>query len=489
MSDEEQPETPAVTSAALEEDLVERDGAVTVGRTRVPYRSQAGRLAVRDGAGKPKAHVFHIAYLRTGVEDTSQRPVVFAFNGGPGSSSAWLHLGLFGPRRVLLGDATTPPPPPYLPIENRHSVLDLADLVLIDPVSTGFSRAADGEEASQFHGLEEDTELVGEVIRLWTVRNGRWASPKFLIGESYGTTRAASVAEHLQRRHGMYLNGVALISSVLLFQTVRPGLGNDLAYALYLPSYATTAWNHHRVDRNRHGTLEGIADAAERFALGDYSRVLLLGSRATDAERTAVRDELAALTGLSPTFLEQVDLRIAPHRFFKELLRDQRRTVGRLDSRYTGIDADAAGDRPEYDPANAMIQGPYTAAVNHHLRVELGYESDLLYEVLNGEAVRPWKWGEANDGRYPEVGSRLRSAMSYNRGLRLFQAAGYFDLATPYAAAEWTLDHLGVDASLRQNVTTKRYQAGHMMYIHEPSLAQLRADLGRFVEGAIARQT
>lgn len=184
-----------------------------------------------------------------------------------------------------------------------------------------------------------------------------------------------------------------------------------------------------------------------------------------------------------------MDLRIAPHRFFKELLRDQRRTVGRLDSRYTGIDADAAGDRPEYDPANAMIQGPYTAAVNHHLRVELGYESDLLYEVLNGEAVRPWKWGEANDGRYPEVGSRLRSAMSYNRGLRLFQAAGYFDLATPYAAAEWTLDHLGLDASLRQNVTTKRYQAGHMMYIHEPSLAQLRADLGRFVEGAIARQT
>jgi carboxypeptidase C (cathepsin A) len=457
------------------------EGTVTVGGVRVPYRAVAATVTLRDGEARPKASLFHVAYTRTDVADAGRRPVTFAFNGGPGSSSAWLHMGLFGPRRVRLGDATTPPPPPYRSIENELSILDVSDLVMIDPVSTGWSRAAEGEEPNQFHGLREDTEWVAEFIRLWTARHGRWESPKFVMGESYGTTRAAALARHLQERHNMYLNGVVLISAVLLFSTLRPDVGNDLPYLLYLPSYAATARYHGRV---RHDSLRQLTDEAEEFALGDYASVLLGGSRAPEATRRAAAGRLAALTGLSRDFVERCDLRVSPQRFFKELLRDQRRTVGRLDSRYTGIDRDAAGEHPEYDPALAMIGGPYAAAVNHYLRQELGFDSDLPYELLN-DAVQPWKWGEPGEARYPEVGSALRSAMNQNRGLRVLLASGYYDLATAFMAAEWTLDHLRLDPDLQDNVTTTRYEAGHMMYVHEPSLAALRRDLGDFMGAAL----
>ena len=462
-----------------------RDDIVTIRGRRVPYRARAATVTLRDGDGKPRASLFHIAYTRTDVADAGRRPVIFAFNGGPGSSSAWLHMGLFGPRRVLLGDATTPPPPPYQAVENTHSILDAADLVMIDPVSTGWSRPAEGTDGEQFHGLKEDTEWVAEFIRLWTARNGRWQSPRFLMGESYGTTRAAALAAHLQQRHGMYLNGVVLISTVLLFQTVRSQTGNDLPYVLYLPSYAATARYHGRLAGGSGGTLEALTDEAEAFALGEYASVLLRGSRASEAEVAGVARRMAALTGLSRDFVERADLRVTPQRFFKELLRHERRTVGRLDARYTGIDRDAAGETAEYDPSYAMIQGPYTAAVNHYLRTELGFESDLLYEVLNGEAVRPWKWGDAGDGRYPEVGSALRTAMAQNRSLKVLLASGYYDLATPFLAAEWTLDHLRLDPSLAGNVTTRRYEAGHMMYVHEPSIEALRGDLDTFMAASV----
>jgi carboxypeptidase C (cathepsin A) len=458
------------------------EGSVTVGGVPIPYRAVAATVTLRDGEAKPKASLFHVAYTRTDVTDPGRRPVTFAFNGGPGSSSAWLHMGLFGPRRVPLGDATTPPPPPYRAIENEFSILDVSDLVMIDPISTGWSRAADGEEANQFHGLREDTEWVAEFIRLWTARSGRWESPKFLMGESYGTTRAASLARHLQERHNMYLNGVVLVSSVLLFSTLRPDAGNDLPFIFYLPTYAATAWYHGLV---RHDSLRGLTDAAEEFALGDYASVLLRGGRAPQATRDAAAERLAALTGLSRDFVERCDLRVSPQRFFKELLRDRRRTVGRLDSRYTGIDRDAAGEQAEYDAAMAMIAGPYAAAVNHYLRHELRFDSDLPYELLNGQAVQPWKWVEPGEARYPEVGSALRWAMNYNRNLKVLLASGYYDLATCFLAAEWTFDHLRLDPELRANLTTRRYEAGHMMYVHEPSLAALRTDLGAFVASAV----
>jgi carboxypeptidase C (cathepsin A) len=449
----------------------------------VPYRAVASTTTLRTDEGEPRASVFSVAYTRTGVDDPAARPLTFVFNGGPGSSSTWLHLGLVGPRRVDMPDGPTAPPAPYRVIDNDASLLDVTDLVFIDPVSTGYSRAADGQEAKQFHGLREDLESVGEFIRLHTSRAGRWASPKFLVGESYGTTRAAGLAKHLAERHGMYVSGVGLISAVLMFVTNRSHPGNDLPHVLTLPTYAATAWYHRRLDP-RFGDLRALTDEVEQFALGDYASVLLRGSRAPDAERRSVLDRLAAYTGLSPAFLEACDLRVAPHRFFKELLRSERRTVGRLDTRFTGIDSDAAGESPQYDPSYTVIQAPFTAAVNAHLRGELGFESDLQYEVLRGESVRPWNYGDDGNNQYVDVASMLRTAMSWNRDLRVLLASGYFDMATPFAAAEWTFDHMGLDPSLAGNVRTTRYEAGHMMYIHPPSRDRVARELRALVIGA-----
>ena len=460
------------------------EGTVTIGRTRVPYRAVAGTYTMKEEDGTPKATFFYVSYTRTGARNASQRPVTFAFNGGPGSSSVWLHMGLFGPRRVPLGDADTPPAPPYRAIENEFSILDLSDLVMIDPVSTGFSRPVKKDEAKEFHGLEEDTESVGEFIRLWTSRNQRWESPKFVMGESYGTTRAASLAGHLTDKLGMYVNGVVLISTILLFQTARPDPGNDLPYVLMLPTYAATAWYHGLLDRRRWKTVRSLTDEVESFALGDYASFLMRDGRTSDSERTSVAERLARYSGLDLGFVERCDLRVSPQRFFKELLRGRRRTTGRLDTRYTGIDRDAAGEQPEYDPAYSMIQGIYTAAINDYIRRDLGFDSDLIYDIIS-EKVRPWKWGEQGDGKYPEVVSPLRSAMNRNRRMRVLVASGYYDLATPYCAAEWTFDHMQLDAELRGNLSFKRYEAGHMMYVHEPSIRQLRRDLGEFVEHAL----
>lgn len=485
-------QTPAAADARAEkppeppEPPPERE-AVTEHRVKgFPYRATAATYHLKDEKdGKVKASLFHVSYVRTDAKAAGGRPVTFVFNGGPGSSSVWLHLGMFGPRRVVVGDSTTPPAPPYRAVENGETLLDDSDLVFIDPVTTGWSRAATTEEAKQFHGLQEDTESVAELIRLWLSRNGRWQSPKFLIGESYGTTRASSLAGHLADKHGVYLNGVALISAILLFQTARPDPGNDLPYVLFLPTYAATGWYHGTVDRKRWRSLRALTDEVEEFALGAYASLLLRESRASDAEREDVLRRLAAYTGLSDTFLREANLRIAPQRYFKELLRDRRRTVGRLDSRFLGIDRDAAGEGPEYDPAYAVIQGIFTAAVNHYLRVDLGFENDALYDVLT-DKVRPWKWGDNGDGKYPEVVSALRLAMNRNRAMRVLVASGYYDFATPFAAAEWTLDHMDLEPELRGNVTTTRYEAGHMMYVHEPSIRQLRADVGSWMKEALA---
>ncbi|HEY4025881.1 MAG TPA: peptidase S10 [Candidatus Dormibacteraeota bacterium] len=453
-----------------------------IGGREIAYRAVARTTTLRGGDGEPRASVFSVAYTRTDVDDPATRPLTFVFNGGPGSSSAWLHLGLAGPRRVDMPDGPTVPPAPYRVIDNDASLLDVSDLVFIDPVSTGYSRPVEGQEAKQFHGFREDLESVGELIRLHTSRAGRWQSPKFLVGESYGTTRAAGLADHLQERHGMYLGGVGLISAVLLFQANRPGLGNDLPHVLNLPTYAATAWYHRKLEP-RTDDLRSLTDEVEEFALSDYASVLLQGSRASEVARRGVLDRLAAFTGLSRTFLETADLRVGPGRFFKELLRSERRTVGRLDTRFTGIDSDAAGEVPEYDPSYTVIQAPFTAAVNAYLRGELGFESDLPYEVLNGEAVRPWNYGEDGNNRYLDAASMLRQAMHWNRDLKVLLASGYYDMATPFAAAEWTLDHMGLDPSLAGNVRTTRYEGGHMMYIHPASRDRLALELRALVTG------
>jgi carboxypeptidase C (cathepsin A) len=350
-------------------------------------------------------------------------------------------------------------------------------VVFIDPVSTGFSRAVEGEKPGDYHGFTRDLESVGEIIRLWTSRNGRWMSPKFLAGESYGTTRAAGLAAHLQERYGMYLNGVMLISAVLEFGTLDFSPGNDLPYTLFLPSYAAIAHYHGLVpDRS----LEDHLADAERFAAGRYPNALAQGNRIPADYRAEVVTKLAELTGLSEDYIDRVNLRIEHMRFFGELLRSRRRTVGRLDGRFTGWNADYGSETPERDPSMNAIVGPYAAALNHYLRVELEYHNDLPYEVLSMDAAKNWSFKEF-EGQQITVADKLAEAMRVNPHLKVHVASGHYDGATPYFATEATLARLPIPAELSENIEVKYYPAGHMMYVHEPSRIQQSADLATFI--------
>ena len=473
------------------DNIVVTHHTATIGGQEIAYTATTGTLVLREEAEKEgasegekaRAAFFFVAYTRDGVDDVARRPITFSFNGGPGSSSVWLHLGLLGPRRAAMDEIGGLPPPPYQLSANPHSLLDETDLVFIDPVSTGFSRAVPGEKPRDFHTFKRDIETVGDFIRLYTTRYLRWPSPKFLIGESYGTTRAAGLSGYLQDRHGLFLNGIMLISSILDFQTASFTPGNDLPYALFLPTNAATAWYHKRLSTRLQTDLRVALREAEDFAQGEYASALMRGSALPVEERARIAGRLAELTGLSAEWIDRANLQIEIHRFCKELLRDQRRTVGRLDSRFTGIDSDAAGETHEYDPSLTNIMGPYTAGFNDYVRRELKFESDLPYEILN---PRVWPWKYSEDNRYLNVSETLRKAMTVNPHLKVLVANGYYDLATPYLATERTFNHLGLDPSLQGNVTMRYYEAGHMMYIHVPSLAAQKADLAAFVRSAVS---
>lgn len=466
------------------EKIVKSKHTVVIDGQEIAYTATAGTLILKDEEGKPKASLFYVAYTRDGVEDMARRPLTFSFNGGPGSSSVWLHMGVVGPRRALMspeGDALSPP---YTLVNNEYSMLDVTDLVFIDPVSTGYSRAIPAEEAKQFHGVEQDIKSVGEFIRLYTTRAKRWASPKFLIGESYGTTRAAGLSGHLQSEIGMYLNGIMLVSSVLNFQSIRFDLGNDLPYILFLPTYAAAAWFHNRLPGDLQSQeLRAVLAEVKTFAEREYALALMQGARLPDKERRQIVIRLARYSGLSETYIEQTNLRINIHRFVKELLRDERRTIGRFDARFKGIDRDAAGEQHEYDPSYAIILGAYTAMLNDYLRSELRFKSDLPYEILTGN-VQPWDYSKFQN-QYVNVAETLRGAMTQNPFLKVFVGNGYYDLATPFFATEYTFEHLELDPSLQAHITMDYYEAGHMMYLHQPSLAKLKADLARFLTAAL----
>lgn len=475
--------------------LVITQHTVTINGELIRYTATTGTLILKEEAQKqdeqsgesegekPKAAIFFVAYTRDDVKDRAARPVTFSFNGGPGSSSVWLHLGVVGPQRVLMDEIGNALPPPYRLVENEFSLLDTTDLVFIDPVSTGYSRVVRGEKATTFHGFKKDIESVGDFIRLYTTRYQRWLSPKFLIGESYGTTRAAGLAGYLQERHGLYLNGLMLVSSILDFGTADFHPGNELPYILFLPTYAATAWYHQRLDPALQQNLRATLDEVEAFALGEYALALLKGALLSPEERAEIVRKLARYTGLSSEYIEASHLRIKDNRFVKELLREARRTVGRLDSRFQGIDRDAAGEEHEYDPSLAIIKGPYTATLNHYVRGDLRFESDLPYEILTSR-VWPWSYAE-HENQYVNVADTLRKSMSINPFLKVYVANGYYDLATPYFATLYTFNHLGIDASLQPNISMGFFEAGHMMYIHLPSLAKLKDDLARFIASAV----
>lgn len=466
-----------------EEKVVQTKHTVKIGGQEIKYTATAGTILLKLEDGTPKASVFYVAYTKDDVSDLTKRPVTFTFNGGPGAASIWLHLGAFGPRRVQMGDVSALLPPPYKLVDNEYSLLDITDLVFIDPVSTGYSRAVPGEAPKQFHGVEEDIQSVGDFIRLYATRNKRWTSPKFLAGESYGTTRAAGLSGYLQGRYGMYLNGIALISTILNFQTAEFDRGNDLPYMLYLPTYTAIAWYHKKLSADLQGDLQKAVDESRKFASGEYADALMEGDNLSTPRKTEIAQKLARLTGLPAQFIEQANLRIEIFRFDKELLRSERRTVGRLDGRFKGIDDDAAGSEPTYDPSLAAIVGPYTATLNDYVRGELKFESDLPYEFLTGR-VRPWNYAPY-ENRYINVAETLRSAMTENPFLHVYVAKGYYDLATPFFAAEYTMDHLGLDPSLRGHLSGGYFEAGHMMYVHQPSLVKLKQELKEFMASSV----
>jgi carboxypeptidase C (cathepsin A) len=470
-----------------EDNIVQSHHNVNIDGKEINYTVTAGTMVLleeeeedeKSKGEKAKASIFFVAYTRDETEESNKRPITFSFNGGPGSSSVWLHLGVLGPRKIELDDDGYPLPPPYRLIDNNYSLLDVTDLVFIDPVSTGFSRAVPGEKPKEFHGFKKDIESVGDFIRLYTTRYQRWGSPKFLIGESYGTTRASGLAGYLQDRHGYFLNGIMFISTVLDFQTLLFNSGNDLPYILFLPTYTATAWYHERLDEELQIDLRKTLDQAEAFALGDYASALLKGSSLQADEHQQIVSQLARFTGLSTEYVEQSNLRISIHRYVKELLRSKRLTVGRLDSRFTGVDRDAAGEVFEFDPSYAAILGPFTATLNDYIRGELNFEKDIPYEILT-DRVHPWSF-EEHQNEYVYVAETLRKAMVMNPHLKVFVANGYFDLATPYLATAYTFNHLSLEPEMQKQISMGFYQAGHMMYIHKPSLAQLKEDLQGFI--------
>ncbi len=474
----EKPAEKAKAADAKEEKKSVTRHSLTIAGRKLDYTATAGTLLLRDDATKPKASVFYVSYLADGFADPARRPVTFCFNGGPGAASLWVHLGAFGPKKVRRDAEGMALPPPALLVDNDQSILDLTDLVFIDPISTGYSRPLEGEDPKQFHGLDQDIEWVSEFIRLWLVRNERFASPKFVAGESYGTTRAAGVALRLQERFGIELNGVVLLSLILNWQNQEFNIGNDIPYVIHVPSYTATAWFHKKLPPELSGDLRAALAESEKFALGEYASALLEGNRLPLARRREVAAKLARLTGLSADYIERTNLRIELYRFQKELLRNEGRTVGRLDSRFTGRDLDNAGEYTEFDPSTPSLVGPYAAATNDYLRRELKYQDDAVYEHLTRK-VRPWGW-DGFENRYANLGETLRQAMTRNPHLKVLIASGIYDFATPYFDAIYSTSHLGLPPELEPNVAIELYEAGHMMYIKDTEHQKLKADLAAF---------
>jgi carboxypeptidase C (cathepsin A) len=439
---------------------------------------------MKDEAGKLKANIFFTSYIKDEEEDKAQRPITFAFNGGPGAASVFLHLGALGPKRILLKEEKEASPPPYRLIENAYTWLDITDLVFIDPVGAGYSRAASSEDPKKFWGVKEDIQSVGAFIRLYLTTYNRWLSPKFIAGESYGTTRAAGLSSYLQNKLGINLNGLILISEALNFQNIVFTPGNDLPYILFLPTYATTAWYHHKLSPEFQSNFQKTMDEAEEFALKEYLVALAKGDLLSEPERNRIVEKLVRYTSLSKTFIQKSNLRISRDDFAKELLRQEDLRIGVLDSRITGKYTPQGFIQ---DPSVFLVTGLLMATWNDYVRKELKYETDLPYEILSMKANESWNWSSSTGGLgYVNVVDTLHQAMSENKYLKVLIASGYYDLDTPYFASNYAANHLGLDSKLRGNLTLTFYEAGHQMYTHLPALKKLKTDVENFFRKAIS---
>ncbi|HEU4967533.1 S10 family peptidase [Sphingomonas sp.] len=450
----------------------------TFGGQKINYTATAGEIYLKAEDGTPRAAINYYSYVKE-PRDPS-RPVTFLFNGGPGSGSVWLHMGAFGPKRVAIpSNGTDDGAPPYPLVDNPDSLLDVTDIVFIDPVGTGFSHALGKTDPKEFWGVTKDAKSINQVIRLWLNDNGRWNSPKFLGGESYGTTRSAAVAHQLEGSYNdVSLNGIILISTILDFGAQAEVEGNDMAYVIALPSMAAVAWYHDKVP-NKPATVAEFVAEAKAFASGEYITALMKGQALTGPERDAIRAKVARYTGLSEQYVERTDLRVSPGRFWKELLRDRGLVVGRLDSRYTGKDRDNAGEGFDNDPSFYGIDGGYTAAINAYVRSDLGFKSDRSYVTIG--SVQPWDWdlGDRGDGTYyKSVAPYLGQALRENSGLRIFVGQGYYDFATPFYGAEYALTRTGFP---QDRIQFHYYDAGHMMYVRDEDRHKLANDIRTFI--------
>jgi carboxypeptidase C (cathepsin A) len=453
-----------------------RESKVTIAGEVIPYTATTGKMQLKDGKGKPTASIFYVSYTRSGVKGTGQRPVMFAFNGGPGSSAVWLHLGILGPRRIdFPGDGTAPLQPPARLIDNDMSILDACDLVFIDPVSTGYSRAEEGADAKDFHGIEGDIESVGDFIRIWVTENKRWGSPKYLCGESYGGIRAAGLAEHLQDRYGMSLNGVVLLSSLLDYRTIIGAQGSQLSHQVFLPTFATVAHFHGKIEGDRAEILRKVRE----FAFGDYGVALLKGGELGADEKAAVAARLAGFTGIPAETWIRKELRMDATEFRAELLKDEGKVIGRFDARVAWDSTDPDSRGAEYDPSFSLAIGAFSTAMLTYLGEELGWEEDQPYEILTG--VGPWKYGAEN--RIVNMTGRLAQAMRDNPLMRVLVMGAHADLATPPEGVPYSFrQEIGLPESLRKQITYAEYDSGHMFYLNPPDLKKAKKDLIDFLD-------
>ncbi|HSI34623.1 MAG TPA: hypothetical protein VK986_13625 [Tepidisphaeraceae bacterium] len=463
--------------------VTEHEMTVAGGKV-LKYRATAGTLPLKDDAGKPKASFFFTAYdlADQSAAQREARPITFVFNGGPGAAAIWLHLGTAGPKRIDLNPEGYPAAPPYKLVDNPTTWLTTTDLVFVDPVGTGFSRPAEGVKGEEFYGVQQDIESVGEFIRTYLNRANRWGSPKYIAGESYGTTRCAMLAEHLHDRYGMALSGVILISTVLNFQTISANSGNDLPFALFFPTYAASAIYHKALAADLQADPEKTRKEVEAWVTEKYTPALLKGSALRGEERKAVVTAMARYTGLGEAFIEKNDLRVSASEFQKELLSAKRQILGRFDGRIVGDSTEPTSTQAEYDPSLSLYVGVYNSTFNRYVRQDLKFESELTYEFLSSR-VHPWNWGgRGGNSGWLYVADNLQRAMTKNPHLRLLVCSGYYDMATPYFATDYTLNHMGLAERLRKNVRHTYYEGGHMMYHHGESLEKLNGDVNGFIK-------
>ena len=445
----------------------------------IKYTATVGTIPIRLDNNNVVARMFFVAYTKDG-EDSHTRPISFLYNGGPGAATVWLHMGSFAPKHVQMADEGMQPAPPFKLEDNENTLIDATDLVFVDAISTGYSRTAPGVSSDQFHGQDGDIRAFGEFINGWLSTYNRWPSPKYLIGESYGTIRSAGLSAELQQRHGIDLNGIVLISSLLTYQTLSPAPDNDVAWASNIETFTADAWYYKKLPPDLQSkNIKQVVDESRAFAWGEYMTALTKGNTLTDAEKTAMATKLARFTGLSPQFVLEANLRVSAERFRKELLRDKRLTVGRLDGRFTSLDLDAAGERQEFDPSNQALQGPYTALFQDYVRNDLKWETDLHYPTSGN--VRPWQYVQNG---YMDMTEALRGTMTRNPFLKVFVAIGYYDMATIMGAAEFNFTHFAYDKQVTDRVSYGYYEAGHMIYIRPSAHKALKSDIVKFINGS-----